>query len=77
MNPEEESATIKGAMVAAIPTIIFVAQLIGWDWSHSQLFEVVQSIGAVIAGVLMTFGLGRKLYVAIKGLHGSSAVDNG
>lgn len=61
-NPDKVALTVKGALIAVIPTLIVVAQLLHWNWSQDQLTGAVEGISAIVSGFLVIVGLARKMF---------------
>lgn len=62
-NAEKLSLTIKGLVVGAIPAIIFVGGIFGYNFVEVDLIALVDSIATVFAAVMITVGLLRKFYL--------------
>lgn len=56
------SLAIRGALVALVPIIIAVLNSQGFSLEESMVVEVIDSVFALVAAGMVTFGLGRKLY---------------
>jgi len=62
-DPEKVSLTIK----SAIPFIIFGLGAFGYvNISQNDLVLVAEQLGTVISGIVMLYGLGRKIYLNLK-----------
>jgi len=65
-NPENLSLTIKGALLAIVPIIIMLTKSTNVDVSESDLVGLIEALSAVVAGVMVVYGLARKIYLKIK-----------
>ncbi len=65
-DPEKVSATIRGVMLTWVALIIFLGQAFHVGISEEWLVTVIQTVSAFMGSLLMVFGLGRKLYYALK-----------
>lgn len=66
-NPDQVALTVKGALLAVIPTFLLVAQLAHFNWSYDQLSQIVQQVTVIISSGLVFVGLIRKIILTISG----------
>lgn len=71
-NPEKLAATVKGVLIAIIPTIILVAKFSGWDVGQDDLqnaadlaVSIIGYVGSAVGAALTLYGLCRKIYFRI------------
>lgn len=58
------SLTIKGILVGLIPIILILAKtLFDIDLDELELMNIIEGISAIFAGVIVVFGLIRKIYL--------------
>ena len=62
VNPENISLTFKGIALALVPLLIIILKGFDITVAESDLISLIESITAVIAGVMVVFGLFRKLF---------------
>jgi len=62
VNPENISLTFKGIALALVPLFIIILQGFNIEVAENDLISLIESITGVIAGVMVVFGLFRKLF---------------
>jgi len=60
------SLTLKGLLVAVVPVGIMALGMAGVAFSEADLAQLLQSVGTIMASLMVVFGLLRKLSVAWK-----------
>lgn len=71
-NPDAVALTVKGALIAIIPTLLLLAQLAHLNWSYDQLSQIIQQISVIISSGLIFVGLIRKIIITISGSAASN-----
>lgn len=61
------SLTIRGAIVAIIPIIVAILASQGINVDQNAIIDLVDSIFAAVAAIMIAYGLGRKFYYKLKG----------
>ena len=64
-NPENLSLTIKGILVALIPTVVYLGGVFGLNVAEADLTQFVSAIATLISAGMIIVGLLRKAYYAI------------
>ena len=62
VNPDKWALTFKGIALALVPLFIIILQRFNIKVAENDLISLIESITAVIAGVMVVFGLFRKLF---------------
>lgn len=65
IDPTKTSLTLKAMLLAFVPTVILLAQLLHWNWSADQAVALIQQITAIVSISLTVIGLIRKIYYTI------------
>ena len=61
------SLTIKSLLLGVVPIVVTVGKMHGYEFAENDLVGLVDNTFAVLAIVGVLFGLGRKIWFAIKG----------
>lgn len=61
------SLTIKSLLLGVIPILVTVAKMNGYEIAENDIVQLVDNVFAVIAIIGVIIGLGRKVWVAIRG----------
>ncbi len=64
-NPDNLSLTVKGVLVGLVPIAILIARLFEISLAEADLIGIIENVTALIAGAMLVYGLGRKLYFLI------------
>lgn len=64
-DPTKVSLTVKGSLIAAIPMLVVLSQMLRLNWSQDQLALIVEGVSTIVSSFLVLFGLLRKLYYSI------------
>ncbi len=63
-NPEKLSATIKGALIAVVPVLIFLISFIfKIDVSQSEFLGQIDDFCTALGSIVIAFGLIRKMFI--------------
>jgi len=62
VNSDKWALTFKGIALALVPLLIIILKGFDITVAESDLISLIESITAVIAGVMVVFGLFRKLF---------------
>lgn len=65
-DPNKLSMTVQGVLMALVPVIIALFQVLEIEITEGQVVELIQAITAVIAGVVMILGMLRKFINAFR-----------
>ncbi len=63
---EDLALTIKGLLMLLVPSLLFVSQSFGWNWSESDITNWIILISSLISCIMLAYGVFRKVMVAIK-----------
>lgn len=73
-NPEKVSLTVKGALIAIIPSLLVFSQMMHWGWSNDQLTLVVEAIASIVSAFLVCVGIIRKIYYLFYPIKSTSTI---
>jgi len=59
-NKNEVSLTIQGILMSLVPISLTLFQLANIEVSQTRLVEIIQQFSAIMAGIVMVYGLIRK-----------------
>ena len=62
VNSDKLALTFKGIALALVPLFIIILQGFNIEIAESNLVDLIENITGVIAGVMVVFGLFRKLF---------------
>ena len=66
VDPKKVSLTIKGVGIALIPTIIFIAGVLGFDFVEADLVGLLNAIATLASAILIVYGGIRKILVKLR-----------
>ncbi len=64
-NPDKIAMTAKGVLLALVPVIVAIVGSSGIDITQNEIIELINSLFVVVSAVMVSFGLGRKVYLKI------------
>lgn len=56
------SLTLKGLALGVVPTIVVLLSMAGVSVVENDLVELVETAAAIVSGIVVLVGLGRKIY---------------
>lgn len=63
VDPNKVALTVKGLLTGLIPVIIIIAKGFSIQLDESTLVTLIELISGIVAGVMVVYGLGRKVVV--------------
>jgi glucan phosphoethanolaminetransferase (alkaline phosphatase superfamily) len=58
--------TIKGLLTMLIPSLLFVSQSFGWQWSETNITNWIILISSLISTAMLVWGVMRKIAISIQ-----------
>lgn len=58
--------TIKGLLMLLVPSLLFVSQSFGWNWSESLITNWIILISSLVSTAMLLTGLLRKVASSMK-----------
>ncbi len=58
--------TIKGLLMLLVPSLLFVSQSFGWNWSETLITNWIILISSLVSTAMLVWGVMRKVAIAIK-----------
>ncbi len=57
--------TIKGLLMLLVPSLLFVSQSFGWNWSESDVTNWIILISSLVSCGMLVYGVIRKAFLSM------------